>query len=121
MPDGTVCDSTLSSDYTELSFTSCEGEDICDDFFEAGTLMSYNPTSVQSTTPGEYDIDLRVSMTEYNYVYWTIPVKIIVFCNFVDDMACSHTYLPELDPDFSRVELCYEDDPNFSLNFAVPA
>ena len=60
-------------------------------------------------------------MTNYNYVYWTIPVKIIVFCNFVDDSACIHEYLPELDPEFSRVELCTDDDTSFSLDFAVPA
>ena len=70
---------------------------------------------------GISDIDIRVSMTEYNFIYWTIPVKIKVSCNFVDDNSCVHEYLPELDPEYSRIELCSDDDSSFVLDFTIPA
>ena len=66
-------------------------------------------------------MDLRVSMTNYNYVFWTLPVKVQVFCDFVDDSSCTHEYLSALDPSYSRIELCSDSDSTVSLDFATPA
>ena len=56
-----------------------------------------------------------------NSINWKIPVKVEVFCDFVDDAGCSHSYLPALDPTYSSVTLCKDTDPNFQLDFATPA
>ena len=112
LADGTVCDRQISSDYSELSFNNNYGT-ICTDFFEDPHIMTLAPTSVQSTTVGVYNLDLTVTLLVDNSINWKIPVKVEVFCDFVDNAGCSHSYLPALDPTYSSITLCKDTDPNF--------
>ena len=54
-------------------------------------------------------------------MFWTVPVKVIVSCDFVDDNTCTHEYLPALDPSYSRIEICSDTDSTVSLDFGTPA
>ena len=115
-PDSDNCEITLSSDHSEITFSDPTGAWM----YESGYLMYYTPTTSQISSAGEYELSLRVSITSYNYLFWTFPVYIKVSCDFVSDDSCAHEYLPALDPSYSRITIC-EDDASFQLDFATTA
>ena len=69
-PNLDACGITLSSEHSEITFSSSTGSW----GYQGGYLMYYTPTTSQIYSAGEYELSLRVSITSYNYLFWTFPV-----------------------------------------------
>ena len=83
--------------------------------------MSYVPTDGVASSVGEHEMEFKITVKNLNYLFWTVPFKVEVLCDFVNDSSCNHEYLPALDPSDSRIEVCEDDNPTITLDFGSKA